>query len=214
MNIRGVIFDLDGTIAHTLPDIATAVNVGLRSFGLPDRPLEDIRMMVGEGLPLLCQRALANHPDIPVEDMVRRVTEHYRQHRVDQARPFDGIPELLDALTARRIHLAVLTNKPHEHCAPLMSILFGRWTFLAIEGYRDESHRKPDPRTALEIIRQMGAAPAEVLMVGDSRTDVATAINAGMIPIGVSWGYRPAEELTAAGARQVIDRPSDLLTLL
>ena len=214
MSIRGVIFDLDGTLAHTLPDIAAAVNLGLRSYGLPDRPIEEIRLMIGEGLPTLCQRALTEHPEVPLPEMVRRVTGHYREHRLDQTLPFDGIPELLDELTTRGIRLAVLTNKPHEHTGPLMAALFSRWTFTAIEGYREESRRKPDPRTALEIVERMGASPAEALMVGDSRTDILTAINAGMVPVGATWGYRPAAELVAAGAKHVIDRPGELIGLL
>jgi phosphoglycolate phosphatase len=214
VSIRGVIFDLDGTIAHTLPDIAAAVNLGLRSFGLPDRPMDEIRMMVGEGVPTLCARALADHPEVPLPEMVARVTGFYREHRLDQARPFEGIPELLDELAARKVLLAVLTNKPHEHTEPIMATLFGRWTFVAIEGYREESRRKPDPRTALEIVERMGATPAEVLMVGDSRTDVLTAVNAGMVPVGATWGYRPAEELTAAGAKYLVSRPGEVVGLL
>jgi phosphoglycolate phosphatase len=214
VSIRGVVFDLDGTIAHTLPDIAAAVNLGLQSFGLPPRPFDEVRLMVGEGLPTLCARAVADHPEIAVTDMTQRVTQFYREHRLDQARPFDGIPELMDALTARQVPMAVLTNKPHEHTEPIMAALFGRWTFVAIEGYREESRRKPDPRTALEIVALMGASPAEVMMVGDSKTDVLTGINAGMVPVGVTWGYRPAEELVAAGAKFVVSRPGKIVGLL
>ena len=214
MNTRGVIFDLDGTIAHTLPDIAAGVNLGLHSFGLPPRPVDEVRMMVGEGLPTLCARAVAEHPEIPLPEVVQRVTNFYREHRLDQTRPFDGIPELMDELTARHIPMAVLTNKPHEHTEPIMAALFGRWNFIAIEGYREESRRKPDPRTALEIVARMGASPGEVLMVGDSKTDVLTAVNAGMVPVGATWGYRPAEELAAAGARHLVSRPGEIVGLL
>ena len=214
MSNRGVIFDLDGTIAHTLPDFAAAVNLGLASFALPERPIEEIRMMVGEGMPTLCKRALVNHPDIPLSEMVGRVMSYYRQHRLDQTRPFDGIPELLDELTARQVPMAVLTNKPQEHTDALMGAFFSRWSFVAIEGYREESRRKPDPRTAMEIIERLGVPPEHVLMVGDSRTDVLTAINAGMVPVGVAWGYRPTEEILAAGAKHLIETPGKLLTLL
>src|SRR5207248_2020831 len=133
--IRGVIFDFDGTLADTLPDIAAAVNVGMRTFGLPERPLSDVRQWVGEGLPTLCARALAaNASEVSLQDFVSVVTESYRRHRLELTAPFAGIPELLDALVTRRVLLAILTNKPHEHTVPMAQALFGRWPFVAIEG--------------------------------------------------------------------------------
>jgi phosphoglycolate phosphatase len=214
LSIRGVIFDLDGTVAHTLPDIAAGVNAALASFGLPERPLDEIRMMVGEGLPTLCKRAITDYPEVPLAQMLERAMAEYRIHRTDKTTPFTGVPELLDALRARGIPIAILTNKPHEHTEAVVDAFFGRWPWIAIEGYREESRRKPDPRTALEIVEKMHARPEEVLMVGDSKTDVHTAINAGLVPVGVTWGYRPREELMEAGAKRLIDRPADLLAML
>lgn len=214
MSARGVIFDLDGTLAHTLPDIVAAVNFGLRSFNLPEQPEMQVRAWIGDGMPMLCQRALAGQPSVFLPDMVERVTGYYREHRMDQARPFEGIPELLDELTARGIPMAVLSNKPHEHAVPMVEALFERWQFVAVEGYREEARRKPDPRTALEIAERMGVPRDQVLMVGDSEPDILTAVNAGLVPVGVTWGYRPVEELAAAGARWLIDHPRELLERL
>lgn len=214
MSIRGVIFDFDGTIADTLPDIAAAVNAGLRAFGRPEQPAALIRDWVGEGLPTLCRRATANESGIPLDEMVKMVTEYYRDHRLDLTAPFPGIPELLDELTARGLPFAILTNKPHEHTLPMADALFHRWTFAAIEGYQQESRRKPDPRTALDIAARMGLPPSEVAFVGDSFTDVTTALNAGMLPVGVTWGYRHRQELLDAGAAHLIDTPGELLRLL
>jgi len=142
------------------------------------------------------------------------VTRHYRQHRLDKTAPYPGVPELLDALTGRRIRMAILTNKPHEHTGPMADALFARWSFVAIEGYRDEGLRKPDPRAALDIVARMQLEPAQVMLVGDSATDVNTALNAGIIPVGVTWGYRDRAELCVAGAAHIIDCPADLLELL
>ncbi len=215
MPIRGVIFDLDGTLADTLPDIAAAVNVGLRAFNRPEAPLATVRMWVGEGLPTLCARALAASPgDEHVKRMVQIVTDSYREHRLDQTRPFDGIPDLLDALTARRVQLAILTNKPHAHTVPIADALFSKWSFAAIEGYRVEDRRKPDPRTAWDIVEAMRLPLDHVALVGDSATDMHTAVNAGLLPVGVTWGYRDRDELLAAGAACLLDRPDDLLNLL
>jgi phosphoglycolate phosphatase len=215
MPIRGVIFDFDGTLADTLPDIAAAVNVGLRSFGLSERPNTEVKQWVGEGLPTLCARALAaSGSDLPLAEFVAVVTESYRQNRLVLTAPFDGVAELLDALTARRIPLSILTNKPHEHTIPMADALFSKWPFVAIEGYRQEPRRKPDPRTAWEIVEQMGLDRSEVGFVGDSFTDMQTAVNAGLIAIGATWGYRSRQELIDAGARHLIDDPLQLLSLL
>lgn len=214
MSGRGIIFDFDGTLAHTLPDIAEALNAGLRHFGLRQCPESQVRDWIGEGMSLLCRRAIGDDSRIPLDQMVDMVSNHYREHRLDKVRPFEGIEALLDELVSRGFPLAVLTNKPHVHTVPMMQALFGAWPFLAIEGYQIEERRKPDPRTSLEIAARMLLPPAEILMVGDSFTDVQTALNAGMIPVGCTWGYRSRQELLDAGARHLIDRPAQLLDLL
>ncbi len=210
----GVIFDFDGTLADTLPDITNAVNAGLTHFGMEAQPRSAVRDWIGEGLPTLCQRALRGAAGIPIDEMVKVVTTHYGRHRLDETAPFAGVPELLDELTRRGIPIAILTNKPHDHTIAMTAKLFARWPFTAVEGYRVEDRRKPDPRTALEIIAGMGLTPDRVMMVGDSFTDMETAVNAGMIPVGATWGYRARHELIEAGARHLIDEPGALLTLI
>lgn len=214
MSIRGVIFDLDGTLLDTLPDLAAAVNIGRKEMGLGARPLSDVREWIGEGMPKLCQRALADAPQIPAERMMPIVSGYYEAHRLDQTAPYPGIPELLDALTLRGIPMAILSNKPHTHTLPMTEAVFARWPFVAVEGYRVEDRRKPDPRTALEIAGRMGLGPQQVAMVGDSDTDMRTAVNAGLVPVGATWGYRSREIIRDAGAVHLIDTPLDLLSLL
>jgi phosphoglycolate phosphatase len=214
MPIRGIIFDLDGTLLDTLGDIAAGVNAGRRAMGLPDWPVSDIKQWVGEGLPILCQRALTDAPHVPVEQMVPIVSEYYAAHRLDHAAPYPGIPELLDELTARGIPMAILSNKPHVHTLPMAQAIFAKWPFVAIEGYRIEEFRKPDPRTALQIAAAMQAAPADVALVGDSDTDMRTAVNAGLVPVGATWGYRSRDIIRAAGARHLVDTPAEILNLV
>jgi phosphoglycolate phosphatase len=214
MCIRGIIFDLDGTLVDTLPDIAAALNAGRRAMGLSDCPLSEVRKWIGEGMPILCQRALADMPHLSPEQMLPIVSGYYAEHRVDRSAPYPGIPELLDALVARRIPAAMLSNKPHEHTAPMAQTMFARWPWVAVEGYRQEDRRKPDPRTALDIAARMSLSPAEVAFVGDSDTDMRTAVNAGMVPIGATWGYRDRDVITAAGARYLVDTPTQVIALL
>jgi phosphoglycolate phosphatase len=214
MTIRGIIFDLDGTLVDTLPDIAAAINEGRRAMGLPPWPASDIKQWIGEGLPILCQRALTDAPQVRVERMLPVVSEYYAAHRLDQAAAYPGVPELLDALTARGVPMAVLSNKPHVHTLPMIEAIFSRWPWVAIEGYRVEDRRKPDPRTAQEIAAAMGLEPALVALVGDSDTDMRTAINAGLVPVGATWGYRSREVIQSAGARHLVDTPPQVLELL
>ena len=214
MSDKGVIFDLDGTLADTLPDLSDALNVGLKAFEFAERPPSDVRGWIGEGLPTLCSRAVGHATHVPIDEMAAIVTRQYRLHRLDKTTPFPGVAELLDALTRRRIPMAILSNKPHEHTGPMADALFGRWSFVAVEGYREEDRRKPDPQTAWEIVAKMQLEPAQVMLVGDSATDVDTALNAGLVPVGATWGYRGRPELIDAGAKYLIDHPKGLLPLI
>jgi phosphoglycolate phosphatase len=148
------------------------------------------------------------------ERMMTAVSQHYREHQMDKTVPFPGITELMDELAGRGVLMAVLSNKPHVYTVPMTQALFSRWPLVAVEGYKEEDRRKPDPRTLLDIVAKMAAKPSQVMLVGDSNTDIATARNAGVIPIGATWGYRDREELIAAGAAHLIDAPGQLLALI
>ncbi|MHC4673112.1 MAG: HAD family hydrolase [Planctomycetota bacterium] len=211
---KGIVFDFDGTLADTLPDVTDAVNVGLESFGLQARSIEEVSGYIGDGILELCRRAVGEDSPISLEELAAVISNHYQDHRLDKVSLFAGIPELLDELTRRGIPLAVLSNKPHQHTWPMVEALFGKWPFVAVEGYREEGLRKPDPRTVLGIVKQMGLSAGQVLMVGDSSTDMITAVNAGLIPVGATWGYRSREELIKTGAKYLIDSPEMLLERL
>ncbi len=214
MSCRGVILDLDGTLADTLRDITDAVNTVLAEMGLPAVPAESVRQCVGEGLPTLCRRILGDrHPD-RAEQMVPLVAEQYRLHDLDHTTLYPGVSDLLDALAARRIPMAVLSNKPQEATRRMVAALCDRWRFVAVEGFRDEEHRKPDPRVAREIVAKMHAAPHEVWMLGDSQTDIATARAAGLVAVAATWGFRDRDVLAALRPDHLIDRPTDLIGLL
>jgi phosphoglycolate phosphatase len=214
MTCRGVILDLDGTLADTLRDITDAVNTALAEMDLPGVSTESVRQFVGEGLPTLCRRALGDEHLDKLDRMTAAVAGQYRLHELDHTTLYKGVPEMLDALTARRIPLAVLSNKPNDATKRMVSALCGRWRFVAVEGFRDEGHRKPDPRVAVEIVAKMDASPDEVWMLGDSQADVATAKAAGLAAIAVTWGFRDRKVLEALNPDHIIDRPAELLGLL
>ncbi|MBN1490336.1 MAG: HAD family hydrolase [Phycisphaerae bacterium] len=211
---RGILLDLDGTLANTLTDLHIAVNAALAGFSLPPQPLDAVRRFVGDGVKLLCERAMHGARPDQLDTMVERVLEEYRLHDLDHTVLYDGVPAMLDALTARGIPLAVLTNKPQGATDRIIGALCSRWPFVAVEGYRIDERKKPDPRTALAIAEQMGAPPQQVWMVGDSLPDIQTGRNAGMVTVAVTWGFRDREELEAARPDHIIDEPMELLSLL
>jgi phosphoglycolate phosphatase len=131
-----------------------------------------------------------------------------------KSRPYPGIPELLDALTARGMKMAVLSNKPHDLTQKVIEMLLPSWRFEAVMGERPPIPRKPDPSSALEIASRLGVEPAGFLYMGDTATDMRTANAAGMYAVGALWGFRNAEELIESGAKKLIAKPVELLELL
>jgi phosphoglycolate phosphatase len=212
-----VLFDLDGTLLDTIEDLTDAMNQALAACGYPAHSAEACKRFVGDGVGNFVLRAMP--PDHRGDRAATaRVTELYRaayaanwDHRT---RPYPGISQLLDELTARAIPLAVCSNKPDDFTQVTVANLLGRWHFGAVVGHRQGHHHKPDPAIALEIARRLGRKPAEVLYVGDTGTDMATAVAAGMFPVGALWGFRDAAELTAHGAKVLIAQPAELLGLL
>ena len=216
MKYQAVLFDLDGTLLDTIADLADAMNAALGELGYAGRELAECKYFVGDGLRSFAVRAL---PETARDEaMVERCCELFRAAYAKcwdvKTRPFEGIAELLDALTERGLTMAVLSNKPDEFTQKMVAEMLGRWDFAAVRGVRADGVKKPDPAGALEIAKQLGAAPAEVLYVGDTNTDMQTAAAAGMYAVGVTWGFRPPRELQASGAKVLIDRPTDLLGLL
>lgn len=216
MVYRAVIFDLDGTLLDTLDDIADSANRVLERRGYPQHPPDAYRFFVGDGVRKLVERILpeSQRTEALVETCLVEMRDEYGRNWKSKTRPFEGVPELLGELVRRGMKRAVLSNKPDELTRACVSELLSRWTFDAVAGQNDRLPHKPDPAGALHLARQMGVTPAEVALVGDSDIDMKTAVNAGMYPIGATWGFRPREELAAAGARALLDRPADLLPVL
>jgi phosphoglycolate phosphatase len=211
MDIRLLICDLDGTLLDTLADIAAACNHALAELGQPTHPADDYRMMVGEGADVLVRRALpAGRQDL-AEQALRLFKAYYETHPHDVSRPYSGIPELLEALTARGVKLAVLTNKPHSIAQRVIGALLGTFPWIAIVGQREGVPKKPDPFAAWDLARDARIAPAQCAFLGDSKIDMQTAVAAGMLPLGAAWGFRSREELLTHGARLILDHPVDLL---
>jgi phosphoglycolate phosphatase len=216
MKYQAVIFDFDGTLLDTLRDLAESVNSVLSRYGFPEHRLDDYRHFVGEGVEELARRVLpeGHRDEATVTRTLTDVREEYRQRWPNHTRPYEGIPELLDALTARGIKMAIVTNKPDDSTRTMAARLLPRWKFDIIVGATTDLPRKPDPKGALEAARRLRLLPGTFLYVGDSDIDMKTANAAGMYAVGVLWGFRTADELVKNGAKVLIRKPLELLELL
>jgi phosphoglycolate phosphatase len=216
MSYQAVIFDLDGTLLDTLEDIGHALNRVLSARGFPVHPIDAYRFFVGDGMAKLIARVLPQ--DKLDAETVRSCLEAYRadyeRHWKIKTRLYDGVGTLLKELTARGLKLAILSNKPHEFTERCVREYLSKWSFDAVFGGREGVPLKPDPAGALAIAHTLGIPPAACLYLGDTAVDITTAIAAGMTPVGVLWGFRPAEELRESGATILIEQPLEVLGLL
>lgn len=204
------IFDLDGTLVDSLQDIGESVNECLELLGIPAIPLEQYRYLVGEGIPLLCRRAIGDAYPHLVDRLIELARPRYRTRLMVHTRPYAGVPELIGRLHDARTPLGVLSNKPHDMTQRIVAA-FWPCEFREVWGYIEESGRKPDPARLLYICDQLGVDPRQAWLVGDTPTDIETARRAGAIGVGVTWGFRTARDLREAGAEWIVDSPGELL---
>lgn len=208
---RACILDLDGTLVDSLRDIAESLNHCLALLGLPAHDVDRYRYMVGEGVPMLCRRAIGqSHPHL-VARLAELARAHYRTRALRHTRPYPGVPELVERLRRRAVRLAVLSNKPHDLTVRVVAAFWPDGTFERVYGYVEEIHRKPSPVYVTRICQELGVPPMDTWVVGDTPTDIQTARAAGAVPVGVAWGFRTRADLEGAGATRIVDRPDELL---
>ena len=233
MTYNTFIFDLDGTLLDTLGDLAASTNYALRTHGMPEHPIDDVRRFVGNGVRKLMQRAVPGgeaNPDF--EAAFATFREHYMNHSLDTTRPYPGIPETLAALKARGCRLAVVSNKMMAATQDLCNHFFADTIQVAIgENEAAGIRKKPAPDTVFEALKRLGVHKGTVhkgtgarlcrfdrrtlctsaVYVGDSDVDIETARNAGLPCISVLWGFRDRDFLMQHGAKTFISTPSELL---
>lgn len=211
-----IIFDLDGTLLNTIDDLAGATNYALRKHGYPVHGLWVYPTMVGNGVRKLVERALPEdaRSEATVREVLASFTEYYSEHCCEATKPYPGIEELLEALTARGKNLAVTSNKYQEAVTKIIAHYFPNANFRAILGNEDGIPRKPDPSIVFKALSMCPTPKAQVLYVGDSGVDMETARRACVESAGVTWGFRPIHELKEAYADHIISTPSQILDLI
>lgn len=213
--IKAVLFDLDGTLADSLVDLAASANYALNKLGYPERQVEEFKYFVGDGIPKMLERTLPESEKC--EDTVNRLLElflpHYAVHYADRTYAYAGMPQLVNTLKAKGYIVAVVTNKAQDMADRVVTSLYGD-VFDLVFGKREGIPAKPDPTAALMAMEQLGVKPQECVFIGDSGMDVATAVNSGAVPVGELWGFRQREELLQNGALYIIEKPHELLELI
>lgn len=215
--IKAVLFDLDGTLSDSLASMALAGNTVLEQFGLPKMPVENYRYYCGDGAAMLVKRALSDAGDKELQyfdEAYEAYQEVFRKDCTFHVKPYNGIPEMVARLQEQGIKIAVVSNKPHDRTLDVVNKLFGLDAFDAVIGMKEGRNGKPDPAGALEAAQLLGVEPSECAFVGDTNVDMRTGTNAGMIRVGVLWGFRDKKELVENGADEIVERPEELLEVI
>ncbi|MDE7443581.1 MAG: HAD family hydrolase [Muribaculaceae bacterium] len=211
-----VIFDLDGTLLNTIADLGEATNHALKQCGYPQHALDSYKMMVGNGIGKLLERAMPDYARTPgnVAKLRACFTDYYDRHNTDLTVPYQGIPELLDKLNDMGVKLAVASNKYQCAVTKLITHYFPHLPWVAIHGNRDCIPTKPDPSIVFNILGSVPTPKTDVLYVGDSGVDMETARRACIESAGVTWGFRPESELIEHHAEHIVHEPIELLELI
>ena len=212
--MKAVIFDLDGTLLNTLQDLCNSTNAALTKCGYPARTLDEVRCFVGNGVKLLILRALGveKPEDCPDFDKVfEAFRAHYALHSNDCTCAYPGIPELLAKLKEAGASMAIVSNKLDAAVKQLNDIYFKDYISVAIgENEAAGVKKKPSPDTVYAALRELGVTAENAIYVGDSEVDIATAKNAGIPCISVTWGFRDSDWLTAHGAEALYETPEQV----
>lgn len=205
------IFDLDGTLLYTLDDLTASTNHAMRAYGMAEHTTEEVRMMVGNGIRKLIERAVPGGTGNPLyENVYKTFINHYLEHSLDTTRPYPGIIEMLDALKAKGRRMAVVSNKYCKATEHLCRTFFGEYISVAI-GESADIRKKPAPDTVLEALRRLGVSKEGAVYVGDSEVDIATARNCGLPCISVLWGFRDKDFLVKNGGTTFAESPEEIL---
>lgn len=208
-----VIFDLDGTLLDTLEDLTDSVNAALRLHAMPLRTPDEIRRFVGNGVERLITLSIPEGTDDATYRSCLDVFKDYARNMRNKTAPYEGVIELLHALKRENLKLAVISNKFDAAVKELCRDYFDGQLDAAI-GASENVLKKPAPDIVGKALRELGSFPDRTIYVGDSEVDCATAKNAGVLFIGVSWGFRDRAALEQSGAEHIIDKPEQLLAYL
>ena len=217
MKFKGIIFDLDGTVADTGDDLSYAINLTLESYGFAKKSREEILKHINFGARAFLSGCLpdeikknADYDDF-LDKALARYKEFYALHYLEKTRLYDGIADLVESLHQNKTKMCVLSNKQEDMTKKIVTSLLNEDYFVEILGGSERFPHKPEPDSALYMAERMEVSPCDVLYIGDSDVDMKTAVNAGMYPLGVTWGYRTESVIADAGAKKIAHSPGEIL---
>ena len=211
------IFDLDGTLTDTLESLSYSVNATLRELGLGQITDEQCKAFVGSGARALIERSLqaAGDKNLKLADKAMEIYGRiFKENCTYHVAPYEGIVEVLRSLKHDEMILAVLSNKPHIQTEEVVRTFFGDNLFSCVKGQQEGIPRKPDPAAAILIAENFHVSAEQCVYIGDSDVDMQTGRAAGMMTVGVTWGFRTKSVLLEHGAIHTIDRPEELLSIV
>lgn len=213
--MKGVLFDLDGTLIDSVGDLAIAAETALTELGYPPRKLEEIKSFVGNGAYKLAERMLpaGKATEENTKELLAAYLKCYEESCIRETRPYADIPQVLSELKARGYRLGVVSNKPDKLTKHIVSHFFNG-LFDVAEGQKEGVPLKPDPTLANEVIQRLGLEEGKYYFIGDSGEDMRTAKNCGATGIGVLWGYRREEDIRSGGAAHVVKTPLKILDIV
>ena len=209
MNIRYVVFDLDGTLLNTLDDLFLSVNKILSDHGYKTRSKNEVRSYLGNGVRALLDLALPEEERFRTDELLPEFKAYYDLHKEDNTAPYAGVKEAVAEIKKAGVKCAIVSNKFDAAVQELKNVTFSGLVDFAC-GEREGVKPKPAPDGVFLAMQALGADPAETVYVGDSEVDLATANNSGLKCVAVSWGFRDRDELVKRGAKNIADTPEQM----
>ncbi len=215
-SLEAFLFDLDGTLLDTLQDLADSMNAVLAARGLFVHPPDQYRYFVGDGMRELARRVLPGNTgsDELIDQLVEEMRIEYGARCYNTTGPYPGVNTMLEKVAAAKKPMAVFSNKPHDFTTRMVKKYFADIPFYMVLGVADDVPRKPDPAGAIKIAKETGIAPERFFYLGDTATDMRTAVAAGMFAAGAAWGFRDEEELRKNGAGVVFQSPDEVTSMV
>lgn len=213
MRRKAVVFDLDGTLINSLPDISSAMNKALAAFDLPTHDQSAYRLFTGDGARNLTLRALGERREMLGQVLAAYAREYGKNSRVNTA-PYAGVAQMLETLSNKGLLLCVLSNKDDQDTQQVVAHYFPGQPFALVRGRREGVPLKPDPSALLQMAAQLNLLPRDFWYVGDTKTDMLCAAGAGMESIAVTWGYQTREEIAGGNPAHYAGTTGELTALL